>query len=160
VAHGGRERQLARSKAPAGTEENLARTEIKAFAANMARIWMALAYAHRGWAAACWFSDRVFLDDDRIGSGRQRSTSEDAHGLAGCDGAGKGMPRRRRADHSEAGRQASDVTCAHRVSIHGGGIEGWLRQQRGQWLGQRAPVRCLHRSKFDSRRLDAIEDAR
>jgi hypothetical protein len=133
--------------------------EIKALGANIARVRTALAHAHRGSAASRRLRDRVFLNDDRISSDRQRSAGENAYGLSGSNAAGKGMPRRCGADHSEGGRQPSDIGGAHGIAVHGGGIERRLGQQRGQRLGQRAPVRRLHGGKFDGRRLDAIEDA-
>src|SRR5262245_64629764 len=78
VAHGGGERQLAGPKAPAGAEQNLPRAEVKTLWANMTGVGMGLAHAHQGPPAAHWLGDRVFLDDDCIGSGRQRSSGEDA----------------------------------------------------------------------------------
>jgi hypothetical protein len=76
---------------------------------------------------------RVFLDDDAGGPGGHRRAGEDAHGLAGADGAGEDMARRRHADHAEAVAGAGGVD--QRVAIHrGGGKGGWSREAWAGWI--------------------------
>ena len=62
-------------------------------------------------------------------------------------------------DHGEGGGKLGDVGRAHGIAVHRRGIERRLRQQRGERLGQRAPMRRLDGHGLGVRRLDAVEDA-
>ena len=89
---------------------------------------------------------------------RQRRAGEDAHRLAGADGAAEAVarPRSCRSIVSVAGSVATSVR-AHRVAIHGGGGEGRLRRAGGKRRGERPPGRIGERNRLG---LDRDRDAR
>ncbi len=81
---------------------------------------------------------RVLLNDDGIRASRHRRAGIDPHRFAGTNLATEAGSRRGLANHREARRQCRHIRGAHRIPIHGRGIEGRLRQAGGEILGEHA----------------------
>jgi hypothetical protein len=78
----------------------------------------------------------VFLDQNGVGTLGHHAACEDTHRLAGSEHAGERFAGRRLADHAQARRRARNVGGAHRVTVHGRGVERRLGAQRGKRRGQ------------------------
>ncbi len=90
----------------------------------------------------------VFLDDDRVRPDRQRRSGKDAHGLAAPDLTPKpascsGLP-----DDCQFGADLGDILVADGIAIHGGIIEGWMRDPCRHILRKHAAEAVMQRETF------------
>ena len=155
VPHGGGEGEFARAEAAADVEKLHAGAEIAAARANVAEIDF-VALDDDGIAVA----GGVFLDDDAVGAFGHGCAGEDAHGLAGADATSERVPGGGFADQLEARRQRRGIGGAHRVAVHGRGVEGRLRQARRKRLGENASVGGSNRNALRAERLCVSQQQR
>ena len=102
---------------------------------------------------------RVLLNDDGIRAFRHRRAGKDPHRFAGTNLTAEAGSRRSLANHREARRQCRHIRGAHRIAIHGRGVEGRLRQARGEILGEHAAERVRERHAFGFERIEPVRDA-
>jgi len=102
---------------------------------------------------------RILLDDDRIGALWHGGAGEDTHGLASPDAACEAVPRLRFPDHGQACVRIAGVGRAHRIAVHGGGIERRLRQLGDHVLRKHAAGRIEEPYALGSDDGDAVENA-
>jgi hypothetical protein len=154
VAHGCGERQLAGPQFAPRVQKRIASLEVEAAKADVALIEAAAAHSDAIAGAL-----GIFLDNDVVCSRRHGGTGEDAYRLASRDGAGKQMAGCSFADHLQLGRKARQIRRAHRVAVHGRGVEWWLGELGSQRLGQHAAARGLDGDRLSAERLRIREDA-
>ena len=98
---------------------------------------------------------RILLKEDRVGPFRDRCAGEDAHGLALADRPCVSLAGGRGADHREPRGEGGHILRAHRVAIHGRGVERRLGPQRRKRPGENAPVSLRDRHAFGFERPGA-----
>ena len=96
---------------------------------------------------------RVLLDDDRVGSFRNRRAGKDTHRFAGSDDAGEGAPGRGLADQLQRHGRPGDVGGAQGVTVHRRIGERRLGAKGGEIARKNAPERPLERDPLFLQRL-------
>ncbi|MCY1500458.1 hypothetical protein D9M68_345000 [compost metagenome] len=80
----------------------------------------------------------IFLDDDRIGTGRQGCSGEDADGLSRPHLSLEAMAGSRLADHNKFRANGLDILMANRIAVHCRIVEGGMSDECRDILGKDA----------------------
>jgi hypothetical protein len=153
MPHGGGEGDFAWPESATRFEQQIPSAEVEAARPDVRRVRLSLAHVNEG-----TLLHSVLLDDDGVGTFGHWGASEDPHSLSCPDSAAVRMPGRRLANYPELRGKGGNVGRADRVAIHGGGIEGGLRQARGEGGGQNAPSSLFDGHGFGRGRLDTVQD--
>ena len=149
-----REQDVARGEARAGFEYGVAFVKILGARADVG------AFDGRRMNADSIFKRAdVFLDDDRVGAVGKGCAGKDAHRVAGTDAARVRPAGRTFPGEFQIAGNARDVGGAHRIAVHGGRVEGGMRQGGREIVRECAPRRLEQGDLFGLKVCGAVEHA-
>ena len=154
MIHGGRQHERARAKPHAAAQADFPFSEILTARTDMPA---GPGVFHDDGSVALL---GILLDGDGVGAVRHRRASEDAHRLARTDTALEARTSRGFADQLQRCRERGHVGRAHRIAVHGRGIEGRLSQRRGKIGGKHPAMRLGNGDVLRLERRKALQDKR